>query len=82
MKRLQHAKSARREECKAKTLQRVKVQHEMVQYIKRVLHEKKCNMKRRLHKKVQYEDYTKMKIVQYEKCNMKKVQREKYILPQ
>ena len=35
-KKLQHAKSATGEEYKTKTLQRVKVQHERVQYIKRV----------------------------------------------
>ena len=52
--KLQHAKSATREECKTKTLQRVKEQHEIEQYIKRVQHEKKCNMKRLLHKKVQH----------------------------
>ena len=37
--KLQHAKSATGEECKTKTLQRLKVQHEIVQYIKRVQHE-------------------------------------------
>ena len=35
-KKLQHVKSAKGEECKTKTLQRVKAQHEIVQYIKRV----------------------------------------------
>ena len=69
---MQHAQSATGEESKTKTLQRVKVQHQIVQYIKRVQHEnittqkvehangaiwKKCNMKR-----VQYR----------KKCNMKK----------
>ena len=38
-KKVQYAKSATGEECKSKTLQRVKVQHEIVQYIKRVQHE-------------------------------------------
>ena len=38
-KKLQHAKSLTGEECKTKTLQSVKVQHEK-QYIKRVQHEK------------------------------------------
>ena len=66
-----------------KTLQRVKVQHEIVQYIKRVQHEKKCNMKRLLHKNcnvemVQYEESAAQK-----ECHMKKVQHEKkYKLPQ
>ena len=60
-----------------KTLQRVKVQHEIVQYIKRVQHEKKCNMKRLLHKNcnvemVQYEESAAQK-----ECHMKKVQHEK-----
>ena len=44
--KVQNAKSAKGEECKTKTLQRVKVQHEIVQYINRVQHEKKSNMKR------------------------------------
>ena len=35
-----YAKSSTGEVCKTKTLQRVKVQHETVQYIKRVQHEK------------------------------------------
>ena len=49
-KKLQHAKSLTREECKTKTLQLVKVHHEIVQYIKIVQGEKKCNMERYLHK--------------------------------
>ena len=40
----QQEKNAKRED--------LKVQHEIVQYIKRVQHEKKCNMKRLLYKKV------------------------------
>ena len=52
MKKLQHAKSARGEKCKTKTLQRVKVQHEIVPSIKRMkksatckdFYIKKCNM--------------------------------------
>ena len=40
---MQHAKGATGEECKRKTLQRVKVQHEILQYIKRVQREKKGN---------------------------------------
>ena len=55
-RKLQDAKSALREECKTKTLQRVKVLHEIVQYIKRVQQEKKYNMKRLLNKKVQQEN--------------------------
>ena len=50
----QHAKSVTEEECKTKTFKRVTVQHEIVQYIKRMQYEKKSNMKRLLHKKVQY----------------------------
>ena len=34
-KKLQNAKSAKEEECKTKTLQWVKVQHEIEQYIKK-----------------------------------------------
>ena len=58
--KIQHTKSARGEESKTKTLQRVKVQHEIVRYIKRVQHKKvqlemvqyeKCNMKRVQHEK-------------------------------
>ena len=37
--KLQHAKTATGEECKTKTLQRVKMQHEIYQFIKRVQHE-------------------------------------------
>ena len=48
-RKLQHAKSATGEECKMKTLQYVKVQHEIVQHIKRV-----CYMKRLLQKKRQH----------------------------
>ena len=50
-KKVQYAKSATGEECKSKTLHRVKVKHEIVQYIKRVQHEKKCKIKI-----VQYEE--------------------------
>ena len=60
---LHHAKSATGEECKMKTLQRVKVQHEIVQYIKRVQQEKdyytkKCNMEMVQYKKGQHEKIT------------------------
>ena len=51
---LHYAKGATGEEYKTKTLQRVKVQHEIVQYIKRVQHVKKFNMKRLQYKKVQH----------------------------
>ena len=61
--KVQNAKSAKGEEYKTKTLQRVKVQHEIVQYINRVQHEKKSNMKR---------FYTK-------KCNVEMVQCEKSV---
>ena len=50
---MQNAKSAKGEECKTKTLQRVKVQHEIVQYINRVQHGKKVQHEKILHKKVQ-----------------------------
>ena len=43
-KKLQHAESATGEECKMKTFQHVKVQHEIVQ------HGKKCNIRRLLQK--------------------------------
>ena len=59
--------SATGEECKMKTLQRVKVQHEIVQYIKRVQHEKQCNMKRLPYKKVHHGNRAVRK-----KCNLKK----------
>ena len=59
--KLQHAYSTTREECKTRTLQRAKVQHEMPQYIKTVEHEKSTTWK----------DYsTKM-------CNMEMVQSAK-----
>ena len=53
--------------------------HEIMHYIKRVLQEKNCNMKRWvLHKEVQHGNGTVWK-----KCNMQKVQHEKmYKLPQ
>ena len=49
-KKVQYAKSATGEECKSKTLQRVKVQNEIykyikIAYIKRVQQEKKYKMK-------------------------------------
>ena len=50
-----------------KTLQYVKVQHEIVQHIKRV-----CYMKRLLHKKVQHGNGAVWK-----KCNMQRMQDEK-----
>ena len=53
---VQHEQSATQyatgEESKTETLLRVKVQHELVQYIKRVQYEKKFNMKRLLHKRL------------------------------
>ena len=52
--KVQNAKGAKGEECKTKTLQRVKVQHEIVQYINRVQHEKKVKHEKILHKKVQH----------------------------
>ena len=74
MKKLQNAKIAAGDKCKTKTLQLVKVQHEIEQYRQTVPHEKKCNMKRLLYiivpqrsiKKVQHEkkdNMIKMKIV-------------------
>ena len=65
-------KNATGKECKTKTLQRVRVQHEMVQYIKRVQHEKKCNMKSLLQKKLQYRNDVVCK-----KCGKKRVQHKK-----
>ena len=44
-----------------KSLHRVKVQHQIVQYIKGVQHEKKCNMKILLYK------HCNMQMVPYEK---------------
>ena len=70
-KKLQHAKSATGIECKTKTLQPVKVQHEIEQCIKRVQHEKKCNMKRLLYKKVQHK-----KSATSKKCNIKNYHNE------
>ena len=49
-KKLQHPKRATGEECKTKTLQRMKVPRKIEQYKKRVQHEKKCNTKRLQHK--------------------------------
>ena len=59
MNKVQQEKIATSEECNRRRMQigniaQVKVQHEIVQYIKRAQHEEKCNMKRSLHKKVQY----------------------------
>ena len=51
--KVQNAKGAKGEECKTKTLQRVKVQHEIVQYINRVQHEKKKQHEKILHKNMQ-----------------------------
>ena len=42
------------EESKMRTLQHVKVRHDIEQYLKRVPHEEKCNMKRLRHKNVQH----------------------------
>ena len=53
-----------REESKTKTMQ---AQHEIVHEIKRVQHEKKCNMKILLHKKVQHGNGATWK-----ECNNKK----------
>ena len=63
--KLQHLYCVTEEEYKMKTFQRVKVGHEIVQYIKRVQHEKstawkdyytkKCNMEMVQYEKVQYE---------------------------
>ena len=64
---MQHAKSATGAECKTKTLQRVKVKHEIEQYLKRVQHEDT----------VQHEKITTQKSTTYNWCNMKKVQHEK-----
>ena len=53
---VQHEQSATQyatgEESKTETSLRVKVQHELVQYVKRVEHEKKSNVKRLLHKRL------------------------------
>ena len=66
---LQHAQTATREEWKMKSLHGVKVQHQIVQYIKGVQHEKKCNMKILLYK------HCNMQMVPYEKkSNMKRAQ--------
>ena len=70
---LQHAKSATGEECKTKRLQLVKVQHEIDQFIKRVQHEKKCNMKTLLHSKVQYSMVQYEKSATWKECNRKNV---------
>ena len=63
---MQDAKSATGAECKTKTLQRVKVKHEIEQYIKRVQHEDK------VHEKI-----TTQKSATCNWCNMKTVQHEK-----
>ena len=58
------------------------MQHEIVQYIKRVQHEKSAKWKD------YYTEKWNIEMVRYEKsatwieCNMKKVQHEKYKLPQ
>ena len=53
---VQHEQSATQyatgEESKTETSLRVKVQHELVQYVKRVQHEKKSKVKRLLHKRL------------------------------
>ena len=73
-KKLQRVKSATGEECKTKTAWLFKVQHEIEQFIKRVQHEKKWNMKTLLHKKVQHGNGAVWK-----KCDMKRVQHEKHV---
>ena len=72
MNKVELEKIATGEECKTKTLQQVKMQHEIVQYIKRVQHEKKCSMKRSQHKKVQHGN-----VAVWKKCNIKRVEHEK-----
>ena len=57
-----NAKSATGAECKTKRLQRVKVKHEIEQYIKRVQHEDK----------VQHEKVATQKSATCNWCNMKK----------
>ena len=52
---MQHAKSATGAECKTKTLQRVKVKHEIEQYLKRVKHEDKIQDEKITTQKVQHE---------------------------
>ena len=47
---MKNANRATEEESKTKIVWRVKVQHEIEQYIKRVQHKRKCNMEM-----VQYE---------------------------
>ena len=54
--KLQNVKSGTGEECKTKTLQHVKMQHEIVQYIKRVQHEKKFSIEMLQYEKVQHEE--------------------------
>ena len=61
MKSLQHAKSAKWEECKTKTLQRAKFQHEIWQYIK------ECNTNESATWKYFYTKKSNMEMVQYEK---------------
>ena len=56
---MQHAKGEKREEYKTEKLQRVKVQHEIVQYTKGVQHEKIFTQKS-------------VNNAVWEKCNMKK----------
>ena len=70
---MQRAKSATAKECKSKILQRVKVQHKLVQYIKRAQHKKsaickdydtkKCNMETVQYEKVQHEKSATWKVI-------------------
>ena len=64
-KKVQYAKSATGEECKSKTLQRVKVQHEIYKYIKRLYIKKSAT-----RKKIQNEN-----CAIWGKCNIENVQR-------
>ena len=74
---LKHVKSATGEECKTKTMQSVKVQHEILQYIKSVQHEKKCIAKSLLHKKVPHGNGAVWKSATWKDCSMEKQQQEK-----
>ena len=76
--KLQHAKSATGEECKTKTWQLVKVQHEIEQYIK-----KECNRKKSVAWKDYYTKKCNMEMVQYDKSeNWKEFNMKKDKLPQ
>ena len=66
-------KSATGEECKTKTSQRIKMQHQTERYIKRVQHEKRYNVKRLLKKSATWKWRSKRKVQHEKNATRKKI---------